>query len=198
MQVLESIKDFSRHKFFLRLHFGHKWFTHIGCANGFSRLCHAFFGQGFILGCGTYQWSSFPGKHLSCFGHFVLKCSSSMFLFHMGSTSFFLRIFLASFDTRVMQVCGDIVGLGVWEYFLGPLVRCQAQLSISSDGISLFSMEDYAPFAFLGSWVLMALYLCSRFHIFNKPVLEEYVFKVNGGPHLFQSCLCVAWDDLPL
>jgi hypothetical protein len=33
----------------------------------------------------------------------------------------------------------------------------------------------YAPFVFLGSWVLMALYLCFRFHTFDKPILEEYV-----------------------
>jgi hypothetical protein len=33
-----------RHKDFSRLHFGHRWFTHFGCASGFSRLCHTFFG----------------------------------------------------------------------------------------------------------------------------------------------------------
>jgi hypothetical protein len=38
--------------------------------------------------------------------------------------------------------------------------------------------------------------LCSRFHIFHGPVLEEYVFQVEG--HLLQSCLCVTRDDLPL
>jgi hypothetical protein len=32
-------------------------------------------------------------------------------------------------------------------------------------------------------------YLCFRFHIFDKPILEEYVSQVEGGPHLFQSCL---------
>ncbi len=28
MQALESMKDFSKHRNFLGLHFGHKWFTH--------------------------------------------------------------------------------------------------------------------------------------------------------------------------
>jgi hypothetical protein len=37
-------------------------------------------------------------------------------------------------------------------------------------------MEDYAPFTFLGNMVLMTPYLCSRFRIFDKPILEEYVF----------------------
>jgi hypothetical protein len=36
-------------------------------------------------------------------------------------------------------------------------------------------MEDCAPFIFFGSWVLVVSYLCSRFHIFDKLVLEEYV-----------------------
>jgi hypothetical protein len=46
-------------------------------------------------------------------------------------------------------------------------------------------MEDCVPFAFLKSWVLVASYLCSKFPIFDRPVLEEYVFQVEGGPHLF-------------
>jgi hypothetical protein len=39
--------------------------------------------------------------------------------------------------------------------------------------------------------------LCSKFHIFDGPVLEEYVFQVEGGPHLLQSCLCVMQDGFP-
>ncbi len=57
-------------------------------------------------------------------------------------------------------------------------------------------MEDCAPFAFLRNWALVAPYLCSRFHIFNRPVLEEYVSQVEGGPHLLLSCLCATWDIL--
>jgi hypothetical protein len=44
----------------------------------------------------------------------------------------------------------------------------------------------------------MALYLCSRFRIFNIPILEEYVSQVEGGPHLLQSCLCAMQDGLLL
>ncbi len=40
------------------------------------------------------------------------------------------------------------------------------------------------PYAFIGSWALVVLYLCLRFHIFHRPVLEKYVFQVDGGPHL--------------
>jgi hypothetical protein len=45
-------------------------------------------------------------------------------------------------------------------------------------------MEDCAPFIFLGSWVVVALYLCSKFRIFDRLVLGEYVSHVEGGPHL--------------
>ncbi len=70
------------------------------------------------------------------------------------------------------------MGPGSWESFQGPLARCQGRLLISFGGIIFFSMEDYAPFAFLGTWVLVALYLCFRFRILDKIVLNEYVFKV--------------------
>jgi hypothetical protein len=36
-------------------------------------------------------------------------------------------------------------------------------------------MEKCAPFVFLGSCVLMALYLCYKFRIFDRLILEEYV-----------------------
>jgi hypothetical protein len=61
----------------------------------------------------------------------------------------------------------------------GPFVRHQVQLPISFGGIDLFFKEVYAPFAFLRSWVIMVLYLCSRFHTFDKPILEEYVLRLR-------------------
>ncbi len=42
MQALESIRDLSKHRYSSRLHFGHIWLMHFGCANEFSRLCDAF------------------------------------------------------------------------------------------------------------------------------------------------------------
>ncbi len=71
-----------------------------------------------------------------------------------------------------------------WESFQGPLARCQVQLLISFGGIGLLSMEDCAPSVFLGNWVLVVLYLCSRFCIFDRPISEEYVYHVGEGPHL--------------
>ncbi len=83
------------------------------------------------------------------------------------------------------------MGLGLWESFHNPITRRQTRLPISFGGMNLLSMEDYAPATFLGSLVLVAPCLCFKFHIFDRPILEEYVFQVEGGPHLLQSCLCV-------
>jgi hypothetical protein len=49
------VKVLCKHKDFSWLHFGHRWFTYFGCANGFSQLCHRLFGGGFILGRGRYR-----------------------------------------------------------------------------------------------------------------------------------------------
>jgi hypothetical protein len=43
-------------------------------------------------------------------------------------------------------------------------------------------MEDYAPSVFLRNGALVASYLCFRFCIFNRPILEKYVSQVGGGP----------------
>jgi hypothetical protein len=51
-------------------------------------------------------------------------------------------------------------------------------------GISFLSMEDCAPFSLLGSVAPVASYLCSRFRVFYRFVLEEFVSQVEGGPHL--------------
>ncbi len=104
---------------------------------------------------------------------------------------------LVGFDKKNMQVCGDIMGLGLWESFQGPLMRCQVWLLIFFNGIGLLSIEDCAPCVFLGNWALVAPYLCFKFYIFDRLVLEEYVFQVKGGPHLFLSCLHAARDGLP-
>ncbi len=44
----------------------------------------------------------------------------------------------------------------------------------------------------------MAMYFYFKFRIFDKPVLEEYVFQIEGGPHLLQSCLHATRNGLPL
>jgi len=49
-------------------------------------------------------------------------------------------------------------------------------LPISFSGIRILSMEDCAPLMFLRNWALVVPYLCSKFRIFNRLVLEEYIF----------------------
>ncbi len=171
MQVLKSIKDLFKHKDSLGLHFGHKWLTHFECVNALLGFYHPW---NFIPRRGTYQWSSSFGKHPSCYGHLVM-CHLSTFLSHLDNISSFLFL-LASFDKIFMQVCGDIMGPRSWESIQGPLMRCQAWLPISFGGIGLLSMEVCSPSTFLGSWILVVLYSCSKFCIFNRPISKEYVF----------------------
>jgi len=47
-----------------------------------------------------------------------------------------------------MQVCGDIMGLGSWESFQGPLTRPQARLLISFGGINIFLYGELCPICF--------------------------------------------------
>ncbi len=68
------------------------------------------------------------------------------------------------------------MGLGSWESFQDPLTRRHAQLSISFSGINFLSMEECALSVFLGSWLVVVPYLCSRFCIFDRFLLKEYVF----------------------
>jgi hypothetical protein len=44
---------------------------------------------------------------------------------------------LVSFDIRIMQVCGDNMGLGSWESIQGLLMGCEARLPMSFGGIGL-------------------------------------------------------------
>jgi len=37
-------------------------------------------------------------------------------------------------------------------------------------------MKDYAPSVFLKSWLMVVPYLCFRFCIFDRLILEEYGF----------------------
>jgi hypothetical protein len=54
------------------------------------------------------------------------------------------------------------------------------KLDYQFDGIGLLSMENYTPFIFRRSWVLVILYLCFKFCIFDRPILEEYFFRLRG------------------
>ncbi len=176
---------------------------HLRCASGFSRLCHAFFGWSFISKCGTYQWSSSLGRHLSCLGHFVLMCNSLSFLSHMDTTSFLLFIYFGKFRQESYLSMWGHYGSRIVIIFLGPFNEVLSLTTIILSGISFLSMDDCAPSIFLRNWVLVVMYLCFRFHIFNRPILEEYVFQIEegkrgGGAHLLQSCLHATWNDLPL
>ncbi len=77
-----------------------------------------------------------------------------------------------NFNKKVMHVCGGYYSSKIVGVFSRPLNKASG----SFEGIDLLSMEDCAQSNFLGSCVLVILYLCFRFCIFDKPILEEYVF----------------------
>jgi hypothetical protein len=186
--------DISMHRDSSWLHFGHKWLTHFGCANGFLGLCHTFFWWGFILKRGAYRWSLFLKRCPNCFGHFVFMCGSSTSLFHTGNTFFFfLPIYFVGFWQESYACMWGHYGSKIMGVFSRPFSKVlDSTINIFWWYKPFFSIKDYAPFVFMGSWVLVAPYLCFRFCIFDRPVLEEYISQVEGGPHLLQSCLCLA------
>ncbi len=102
-------------------------------------------------------------------------CQPSYLAQMIPPLSSFLSL-LVGFDRSYVGMWGHygskIVRIFSWP---GPLVMHYARLPISFSGIGLLSMEDCDPFAFLRNWVLMVSYLCSRFRIFDRPILEDYV-----------------------
>ncbi len=64
-----------------------------------------------------------------------VTCQPSYFTWTIFLLFSFL-FFLASFDEKIMQICGDIMGPRAWEFFQGPLTRRQVQILISFNGIS--------------------------------------------------------------
>jgi hypothetical protein len=120
--TLESIRNLSKNRIFSRLYFGHRWFMHFGCGNGFLGLCHSFFGWSFISGCYAYRWSSSPKRCPGCLGHFVLVCGSSTFLFHIDNMFFFfLPISFNEFQQENYTGMWGHYGSKTMGVFSGPL-----------------------------------------------------------------------------
>jgi hypothetical protein len=115
------------------------------CANEFLGLCHTFFRWGFISKHDAYWWSSYFGKHTYCIGHFVFMYR--LLFFYLTQTVFpssFLSL-LASFNMKIMQVCGDIMGFKWWEFTQGPLARHHVQLPILFNCICIFIYGKLHP-----------------------------------------------------
>jgi hypothetical protein len=122
---------------------------HFACANGFSKFCHAFFGWGFILGRDAYRWSPSFGRCPCCFG-ILFSCVihwPSYFTWTIPPFSFLSL--LASFNKKVMQIYGDIIGPKSWEFFQGPLrnVRLDYQYPLV---VYAFLYGGLCPICFFG------------------------------------------------
>jgi hypothetical protein len=114
-------------------------------------------------------------------------CNSLTFLSHMNNISFFfLLVSFGEFQQENYVGMWGHYGSRIMGVFLRPFSEAS---SLTTNifllcGMGLLTMEDCAPFVFLGSWALVAPYLCFRFYIFNRPILEEYTYQVEGSPHL--------------
>jgi len=60
-----------------------------------------------------------------------------------------------------------------------------------------FNYGGLCPICFFRELGLVASYLCSKFSIFDRSILEEYVFQVEKGPHLFWSCFHAVSNRFP-
>jgi hypothetical protein len=123
---------------------------------------------------------SFSWECSNCFGHFVFMCNLSTFIFHIDNTSFFFHVSFGRFRQESYANMCPHYKSKIMGVFKGPLAKHQAQLLISFCCICFFFMEDCALSTFLGNWALVALYLCFRFHIFDRSILEKYVSQIEG------------------
>ncbi len=176
MQTLGSIKDLSKHKDSLGLHFGHRWPLHFGCVCGFSGLCHAFFGRDFSSKHGAYWWSSSHGGCPCYFGHFVLMCNLSTFLFPINNTSFFfLLVSFGRFRQENYVGMWGHYGSRIVGVFLGPFNEASNLIINIIWWYMPFIYGRLCPIFFLRGSILVASYLWFKFCIFDRPILKEYV-----------------------
>jgi len=103
---------------------------------------------------------------------------------HHNISSFFLLIFFGDFWQKNYVGMLGHYGSRVMRIYSRPLGKVLGLITNLLWCISFIYMEDYVPIIFLRSWVLVALYLCSKFCIFNRPVLKEYVSQVERSPYL--------------
>jgi hypothetical protein len=141
VQALESIKDLFKHKYSPRLHFGHRWFTYFGCVSGFSRLVTYFLDGALFQDVAHIDNLPFLGNSQVTLGILSSCVNRQPYLIRTILPFSFLS-FLASFNKKVVQVCGDITCPRLWESIQGPLVRLFWWYRF------FLFMEDCAPFTF--------------------------------------------------
>jgi hypothetical protein len=90
--------------------------------------------------------------------------------------SFFFRVFFGEFQQYSYVGTWGHYGSRVMGIYSRPLNGASSPTTNLLYGdIGLLSMDIYAPSVFLKSWALVVVCLCSKFHIFDRPILEEYV-----------------------
>jgi hypothetical protein len=98
-------------------------------------------------------------------------CHLLTFLSYLDNISFFLFVFVGEFQQERYANMWGHYGPKVMGIYSGLLAWHQAQLSISFADICFF-YGGLCPIYFFRNWVLVALYLSSKFCVFDKLVLE--------------------------
>jgi hypothetical protein len=113
VQLLESIKNLSKHKNSSRLHFGHKWLTHFGFASGFSIFCHAFLDEILFLNVAHIDDLPFLGNVQVSLGIFS-SCVIDLFISH-GQYLSLLPFYLFKWIST-KKLCRYVVTLWVQDH----------------------------------------------------------------------------------
>ncbi len=92
---------------------------------------------------------------------------------------------------------GDLLGSRSFDSPERPLAHKQASLPITFSGVRLILASIITPTSYLGSWVLVALVITTRFMVDQCPFLLEALTQINNNTFLFQQHLKVTCDLLP-
>jgi hypothetical protein len=119
------------------------------------------------------------------------SCVSLSFLSHLDNLSFlFLPISFDKFEQENYVGMWGHYGFKVMGIYYGSLMGHQAQLLVSFGGIGFLFMDNYTPSTFLGSLVLVALYLCCKFLIFNESFWKSMFLRLKEAtpPSVMPLC----------
>jgi hypothetical protein len=180
MQALVSIKDLSKHRNSWGLHFGHIWssqdfalhfldevlFQDMAKINDFPFLGDAQVALDILSSCVICQ---------SSYLTWTVPPSPSFLSFLVGFCKFWQESYVNMWGHHGFRIMGN---------FLRPL---NEMLGSTTDILWWYRAYFYGrlcPICYWG-WVLVVLFLCTNFRIFDRFVVEEYIFHVDRGPHLF-------------
>jgi hypothetical protein len=103
-------------------------------------------------------------------------CRPSYLTWTILPSSFFLLVSFGKFRRKSYVGMCPHYRSKIMGVFSGPLNKASSSTTDILWWYMFFLYRGLCPICFLGSWVMVVPYLCSRFHIFDKPVLDKYVY----------------------